>query len=249
MARARLIYSDVPGALPADFVLPPDLDLEISSVYARINGAAAASAFRPCLTVLSQAGNLIARVPLDETYAVGDTGDATWSPFLRTSAAASPAGGPAIPWARRSKGFDAANQSIANNSFTDVTFNHDYNMAAGESGNGIFSAGTNRIDVLVDGVYSITAQVNWFDALNATWFMGLNTVFSAWIGGSFFAGQGSTTETGLLSEVHNLVAGTSVFLTLWQISGAAKNLDSAYLELHQLGTYTGTDYTAMNPDQ
>lgn len=86
--RAQLIYTDVPGSLPADYVIPPNLDLDLSSVFAKVNGASASASFLPCLTLLSQDGKVIARVKQDDTYAVGDTGDATWSPFLRTSAAA-----------------------------------------------------------------------------------------------------------------------------------------------------------------
>lgn len=81
--RAQLIYTDVPGSLPADYVIPSNLDLDLSSAFAKIDGTSAASAFLPCLTLLSQDGKIIARVKQDDTYQVGDTGDCTWSPFLK----------------------------------------------------------------------------------------------------------------------------------------------------------------------
>ena len=34
----QLVYSDNPGDIPATYVLPPGLDLELSSVVARYNG-------------------------------------------------------------------------------------------------------------------------------------------------------------------------------------------------------------------
>lgn len=81
--RAQLVYTDVPGSLPADYVVPPNLDLDLTSVFAKVNGSAASAAFLPCLTLLSQDGKVIARVRQDDNYGVGDTGDCTWAPFLR----------------------------------------------------------------------------------------------------------------------------------------------------------------------
>lgn len=79
----QLIYSDDPGALPAVYTLPPGLNLELSSVVARINGSGAAATFVPVLEVLSQDDKLMARVRCDQEFAAGDTGVVTWAPFLR----------------------------------------------------------------------------------------------------------------------------------------------------------------------
>lgn len=74
------IYSDNPGSIPAEY--PFVSDVGIQSVVARIDGSGAASAFLPTLSIYSQDLKLIARVPSDITYEVGDTGVVTWSPFL-----------------------------------------------------------------------------------------------------------------------------------------------------------------------
>lgn len=89
-SRAQLIYTDVPGALPASYTIPPGLDLDLASSFAKVDGASASGSFLVCLTLLSQDGKVIARVPQDTTYATGDTGDCTWSPFLRTAASSTP---------------------------------------------------------------------------------------------------------------------------------------------------------------
>lgn len=77
----QLIYTDNPGSLPAVYTLPPGLSLELSSVVARINGAAASAIFVPVLEILSQDDKLMARVRPDQQFAVGDTGVVTYAPF------------------------------------------------------------------------------------------------------------------------------------------------------------------------
>jgi hypothetical protein len=249
MARAQLIFTDNPGELPADYVLPPDLDLEISSVYARINGAAASGSFRPTLSVLSQSGNLIARVPLDETYAVADTGDATWSPFLRTAQQAA-AGGDAVPWCRISRRFADAAQVIATNSFTEIDMTTSYNVGAGESGEGVFTVDltANEIRVVNAGVVMVRAMANWLSAITNNWIV--------WVSNSEVANQNqrrsgggiSTTAQDELMFLTRVPANSSFSAGVWQIDGANRSLDVAFLELHYLGTYTGTNFDSMDPD-
>lgn len=77
----QLIFTEQPGALPADYTLPPGLDLDLVSVVARFNGAAAAASFIPTLEVLSQDDKVIARARTDQVFAVGDTGVVTFAPF------------------------------------------------------------------------------------------------------------------------------------------------------------------------
>ena len=81
MPRVQLIFRENPGTLPADYPLGPGEEIELSSVVARVDGAGAAATFIPVLEVLSQAGNLIARVRSDQVFAVGDTGVVTFAPF------------------------------------------------------------------------------------------------------------------------------------------------------------------------
>jgi len=105
--RVQLINQENPGTLPAVYQLPPGLDLVLSSVVARFNGAAAAATFIPVLEVLSQDDKLMARVRPDQEFAVGDTGVVTFAPFLRRQAAAAAAGA-GIEWCQAT----ANNQSL-----------------------------------------------------------------------------------------------------------------------------------------
>lgn len=77
----QLIYTDNPGPVPAEFKLPPSLDLVIQSIVARWNGAGAAGPFLPCLSVYSSDDRLVGRFHPGRTIAVGDTGVVTYAPF------------------------------------------------------------------------------------------------------------------------------------------------------------------------
>lgn len=81
MPKVQQIFTDNPGGLPAVFTLPSGLDLVLSSVVARIDGAGASATFVPVLEILSQDDRLVARVRPDQTFAVGDTGVVTYAPF------------------------------------------------------------------------------------------------------------------------------------------------------------------------
>lgn len=76
----QLIFADSPGSLPAEYDFVSGLTVQ--AITARVNGAGAAAAFLPTLSLYSQDGKLLARVPSDTVYQVGDTGEVTWAPFL-----------------------------------------------------------------------------------------------------------------------------------------------------------------------
>lgn len=80
-APVQTIYTDQPGSLPADFVIPAGLDLQLSSVVARFNGAAASGAFLACLGVYTNDGKLVGRFFPSQRFSVGDTGVVTFAPF------------------------------------------------------------------------------------------------------------------------------------------------------------------------
>lgn len=157
-----------------------------------------------------------------------------------------------VPWARRSSGFDAANQTISTNSFTDLTFNHDYNMGAGESGETYFAAnGTNGIEILVAGYYIVTCEVNWLSAMGTTaWLMGISPLAPIADYNSLDAkgASSSTTMTGIVTKPMRLTAGRILRLQVWQITGSDKAVDVCFLEIARLGSYTGTDPEDMAPN-
>ena len=106
------------------------------------------------------------------------------------------------------------------------------------------------LEVLQDGLYVVTMEAFWFDAVGSTWMFGWDEIAaSAWLHMSTFAGTTSTTVTGVVSQHARIEAGTKINMNIWQIAGSARNLDSAYLEIVHLGSYTGTERQAMNPNQ
>lgn len=77
----QTIYTDQPGSLPASYVVPPGLDLQLSSVVARFDGASASAAFLSCLSVYTNDGKLVGRFFPNQRFSVGDTGVVTYAPF------------------------------------------------------------------------------------------------------------------------------------------------------------------------
>jgi hypothetical protein len=156
-----------------------------------------------------------------------------------------------FPWARRSKGFDASNQIIGTGTVTAVTFNHDYNMGAGESGEGYFDVLSDSIEILQDGVYLISGGVIWFES--STFDCGVGYYDAVANDEHMFIGANITGSNGVahsFTHMHRYTAG-SVFITLnvVQTSGSTRNVDAAYLEVMRIGSWTGTDFTAMDPFQ
>lgn len=159
---------------------------------------------------------------------------------------------PCLPgyWARRSKGFDAANQTIGGTgSVTTITWNHDYNMTGSESGVGYFEANSNAIKVLNQGIYIVTAEIMWFEAANFNYVLSISDGLAG--AGHYQQGAnlGATTISSSISFTHRWTANTNISLTVAQDSGVNKNIDAAYLEIVLLAGYTGTDFVDMNPDQ
>lgn len=80
--RTSPIYTDNPGSLPAEYVIPGTLELTLQSIVARFNGAAAAATFIPTCSIYTQDGRLVSRVRTSQLFAVGDTGVVSFGPFL-----------------------------------------------------------------------------------------------------------------------------------------------------------------------
>lgn len=76
-----LSFKSVGGAAPATVALAPGQEIQVESVSATFNGAAASGTFLACLAVYSQSGVLIGRWFPSTRMAVGDSGEVTYSPF------------------------------------------------------------------------------------------------------------------------------------------------------------------------
>lgn len=171
-------------------------------------------------------------------------------PYHYARGAWHPFGGGEMPWARIVRQFADSNQSIGNNSFVEINCTASYNVGAGESGNGVFTVDLtdNTITVVNAGVVMVRALANWFDAITNAWIV--------WVSNSEVSNQNhrragggiSTTMQDELMFLTRVPAGTSFTPGVWQIDGAARNLDFGFLEVSYMGTYTGTDFSAMDPD-
>jgi hypothetical protein len=87
------MFDESGGACPHTIQLAPGQDIRPASVVCSIDGAGASGSFILCLDILSQDGVLVSRTTPPVTFAVGDTGVATFAPFLGREAEAPVAGG------------------------------------------------------------------------------------------------------------------------------------------------------------
>lgn len=160
-----------------------------------------------------------------------------------------PAGDSTLPWARISKGFDASNQTINATTNTDLSFNHEYNMGAGESGENYFqSSGTTGLQARVHGLYLVTAEVYWNTNPTTPWMFAI-TDSDAWFHGNYFAGQNTQDQFGVITLPIRIDPNITYFATVWHASGGSRLVDAFYLEMVYMGDYTGTERTAMDPNQ
>lgn len=71
-------------AAPYKYTIPGSLEVQPQTATATFDGSAASGNFVPALTFYSQAGNVIARLPLTSTTLTpGQSAEVTWAPFLR----------------------------------------------------------------------------------------------------------------------------------------------------------------------
>lgn len=72
------------GTAPLTYTLTDPVEVDITSIFAHFDGAAASGAFRTVVTIRAQNGAILARVfPTSDTLTTGDTADVTFAPFLR----------------------------------------------------------------------------------------------------------------------------------------------------------------------
>jgi hypothetical protein len=78
-----LFAQDGEKEAPYSYTIPGALELFPSSITARYDGSGAATAFRPCVSIYAQSGELISRTFPSETVAAGDKAEVTFLPFFR----------------------------------------------------------------------------------------------------------------------------------------------------------------------
>lgn len=71
------------GAAPQSYEVPNATEIIPRAINATFNGAAAASAFKPTVEIISDGGVVVARVPCNTTVAAGGSAECTFAPFLR----------------------------------------------------------------------------------------------------------------------------------------------------------------------
>lgn len=93
MADVQILRASA-SSVPSNYTLPDATDLRLKAVYAEFDDAGAAADWLPCVTLLSDSGDVIARaVDQDVKVTAGGDADVSWFPRVRRRrAGATPAG-------------------------------------------------------------------------------------------------------------------------------------------------------------
>lgn len=86
---ADQIFADGPIDAPAKYVVPGSSEIVPLAVQALLDGTNASGDFLPTLIFRSQAGHVIARVPVSTTVAAGGSAEVSWFPGVKNAPAAS----------------------------------------------------------------------------------------------------------------------------------------------------------------
>lgn len=78
-----LIADTGPDAAPAAYTLTPGQAFRLQSVYASFDGTNATDEYRPCLTLYSQAGQVLARTFPDEVVNANESAEVSFVPFAQ----------------------------------------------------------------------------------------------------------------------------------------------------------------------
>jgi hypothetical protein len=233
-------FTDNPGSIPYEYVVPATVELRVQSIVARFNGAAASGEFYPCLAIYTQDNHLLARIRTDQKFAVGDTGVVTWGPFLRQAAAAAAAAG-SVSWANCA--FQAGQVTTSGVEFAIAT--QDQFAAAGQSDIAAGNA-ANPFTILTDGVYIIEAYATWAPGAFADQRVLIgrfSPLFGALQGdpeaqeqpGDFDARSRLIIAPILVTP--SAVGGSVTFaLSAYQASGVAKTITAGYAMIARIGS-------------
>ena len=216
--------------------------MEFASVRARINGAAASGAFILVLELLSQDGRIMAQSRIDQEFAVGDTVAATWAPFLKRTAAATPSGSftAQYMWMRNDNGVQSI---VSSTNWTRCDFSAGTNGISDSSRFEVGSPNADYIEVIQAGLYLVRGVVAWDAGGNFN--NGIMLFFDHHDWGSALSFPTQTAEVNFgagptVMQVVRLPSGTSsVSLYVYQASGAAIVLNDMYMDVHYIGDYQG----------
>lgn len=190
-------------AAPADWTLPPSLNLQLKNVYASFDGTSAAGSFVPCLQIVSDSGHTVGSYPCASTVAAGGSADVTWFPRVAGSSAQAVFQAP----------FAALRISAAQTVTGANTIQHlDMDGSFETSDTSVFAQapvptifGTpNGLECIVNGTYLIWINYLTFGGTAGstltTYFTGIHGDLSVWQAGRSGALIGDTWDAGAPSD-------------------------------------------------
>jgi hypothetical protein len=92
------IFRGASGAVPVEYEIPASAEFILKAVTAEFDGSGAASAYLPCVTIVSDSGHVIARaVDPSVSVAAGASAEVSWFPGVKHSGASSSTSADAYP--------------------------------------------------------------------------------------------------------------------------------------------------------
>ena len=163
------------------------------------------------------------------------------------------------PWVRVSKPFADGtfypDQVIANNTNTTLDFDEVYNIDTGESGADFFTVvGTpvHSIRFEVQGLYSITVELEWENAASFPWYASLSGDGLNWphrIITGYQDTSGAETAEGTGTMIHRYEENDLIQLHVYQRSGGNRTLDAFYMEAVYMGSWSGIEFNDILPSE
>jgi hypothetical protein len=147
--QPALVFQGSPGNAPQTYQLPPGFSMDLTSVSATFDGAAASAAFLPCLSIYSQDDKLIGRFFPPGGMRAGDSGEVTFATFLVGQQATNVGA-----WALYTGTVDIPNAATAQ---TDITY-----TSVVTSDDGLFTIGGGAgIDIVIrdGGAYTFQSKI------------------------------------------------------------------------------------------
>lgn len=240
--KVQTVYNETQLSVPTSYELPAGSDLEFASSVARINGAGASGTFIVVLDALTQDNKVLASARIDQEFAVGDTGVASWAPFLKRAAAATPAGAFTAQFATRRNAL-AAQSVVSSTNWTRLDFSAGTSVYSDATRFQTGSFNPDTTEVLKAGLYVVRAVAVWGSGFNAAHGIMLNWDHTAWgvtnvsprsdADVNFGAGMG-------IEQTYRIPSGTSsVSAYVFQVSGGNVIVADMLIEIEYIADYQG----------
>lgn len=246
MVTPALINSETLGNAPGSITLPDGTDIDLRCVNATFDGTGAGGSFLACLSIFAASGQLIGRFFPSQTFAIGDSGEVTYAPFLEQAAGSSPP--PASSSFQSGLANDGAilgTGTVNNTTLTTISFADGVSVSSGATAikDNSGASTTQPLQLLLDGWYLFYLDFEWSGGsfTNVRYYT-LTFQFNADNDGNLNV---SSNESAVFEASHHRTWGPLYFratslkpkvsVKVWQSSGGVATITGVLLTVLYLG--------------